>query len=76
MAEIIIRVSEGYDTCEDCGMYDYEEVKVSYGDDPDSIIMEHTGDSHLGGGMWYDWKDAVREVLTALGHDVQIIEEE
>lgn len=70
--KVQIFTTEGSGHCDDCGYYSWETAKVLV--DGDKLVLDHTGDDHLGGGRWYDWQDAVREILTALGHEVEIIE--
>lgn len=69
MAAVSITGRQGWSSCDDCGSYDWEAFTVSVHGKP---VLEHTGDGHLGGGGWYAWEDAVREILTAMGHDVVI----
>ena len=35
-------------------------------------ILEHSGDTHLGGNCWHDWDQALKAVLEAIGHKVEI----
>lgn len=66
-SKIKIVNKHGYDDCEDCGSYDWEDVNVYLNG---NLVLWHTGDNHLGGGVWYEWKDAVSTILTALGYEV------
>lgn len=72
MPTIEIFPEYGYGECDDCGHYSFERVKVLK--DGEHLILDHAGDSHLGGGEWLNWEDAVREILTALGYTVKITE--
>ncbi len=72
MADIVIRHSSGWGECDDCGSYDWEAVTVER--DGQKLFF-HAGDGHLGGGTWYDWREPVRAILTALGHSVEFIDE-
>ncbi len=70
MPKVEIFVNEGYGDCDDCGTYMWEEIKVLK--DDEELVLEHRGDDHLGGGVWYEWQPAVAEILTALGFEVKI----
>lgn len=59
----------GWSDCEDCGSYDWETFTVKV---DGSVVLSHDGDGHLGGGVWHEWEDAVVEILTAMGHAVEI----
>lgn len=72
MMRVDIELKTGWDDCETCGSYDWENVVVRVGD---KVVLDHRGDSHMGGKMWYEWKDAVREILTALEIEVEWKEE-
>lgn len=69
MSDVKITGSQGWGTCEDCGSYDWETFTVEV---DGVVVLSHDGDSHLGGGVWHEWEDAVREILTAMGHAVEI----
>lgn len=66
--------SEGGGDCDDCGSYSWERVQVLA--DGERLVLDHLGDDHLGGGLWHEPRDALRDVLEALGHEVEIIEVE
>lgn len=69
MAKILIQGTEGWDTCDDCGSYDYERYVISV--DGKEVLI-HQGDTHLGGNYWTNWEESVTEILTSLGYEVEI----
>ena len=71
MSKITIHIDRGDDECDDCGFYEWETARV---EQDGKVILSHDGDTHLGGGVWHEWEDAVRDILTALGHEVEIVE--
>lgn len=73
MSKITIEVESGWDSCEDCGSYGWEDIVVKQ----DGVeLLHHLGDDHLGGGMWeYDWIKAIKEILESLSYDVEVVNE-
>ncbi len=69
MATVKITTREGYSDCECCGSYEWEEASVKV---DGREVLDHRGDTHLGGGCWHNWDDAVRAILEAMGHTVEI----
>jgi hypothetical protein len=69
MALIKITTREGYSHCECCGSYDWEEASVQLNG---REILDHRGDTHMGGGCWHEWDTAVKSILEAMGYSVQI----
>lgn len=69
MSDIKITGTQGWDDCETCGSYDWEKFTVTV---DGREVLNHAGDSHLGGGTWYSWEAAVSDILGALGHTVTI----
>lgn len=69
--KIKIMRDSGWDSCEDCGSYDFEHVVVEKNGE---VVIDKYSDSHLSGGIWYGWTDAVKEILEAVGIDVEIQE--
>lgn len=69
MANIKVTTREGWSDCECCGSYEWEEVSVIM---DGREILEHSGDTHLGGNCWHDWDQALKAVLEAIGHKVEI----
>lgn len=69
MSHIKITGSSGWGECDDCGSYDWEDFKVTV---DGKEVLHHEGDGHMGGGIWYDWRYAVTDILTAMGHFVEI----
>lgn len=69
--KVKVIVDSGWSDCEECGSYDFEHVVV---EKDGEVVLDHYGDSHLAGDMWYNWTDAVKEILTSLGVDVEVSE--
>lgn len=69
MPNIKITGREGWSDCDDCGPYDWENINVEV---DGKQVLRHSADDHMGGGMWRDWQTAVRDILTAMGHTVEI----
>ena len=69
MADVKITTREGWSICDCCGSYEWEEVSVKVNG---REVLDHGGDTHLGGDMWHDWDAAVRAILEAMGHTVEI----
>lgn len=65
-------IDRGYGDCETCGSYSWERIRVIADDERE--VLDHHGDDHTGGGLWTEPEDALREVLEALGHEVEFIE--
>lgn len=59
----------GWSDCEDCGSYTYEDFDVFV---EDKLLLQHSGDSHLGGGEWNTWEDALNEILPVLNYSLEI----
>lgn len=73
MSKITIAGSNGYDECDCCGSFEWETYIVKVDGE---VVLDHTGDTHMGGGVWYCWEEAVRDILTAMGHTVEVNIEE
>lgn len=70
MPKIVIEAVEIWEECDCCGSYDTQDIKVTL---DDKLILEHSGDSHLQGGVWYDWSHALKPVLESLGYEVEVL---
>ena len=71
---VLITGQEGCDECDDCGSFDWQHYIVAI---DGRVILDHMGDGHMGGNVWYGWENAVSDILTAMGHNVCIdIEQE
>ena len=70
----IVRVEmrQGWGDCDCCGAYSWQRATVTKDGEP---ILEHGGDTHMGGNEWNEWDDALRAILPALGFEVEIDDE-
>jgi hypothetical protein len=69
IGKIEITGQSGWDSCECCGSYTWEHYTIKK---DGVVILDHLGDTHLDGGEWHSWEYAVRDILGALGYEVEI----
>lgn len=70
--KVKIEYSSGWGDCECCGSYSWEKAIVTLNG---REVLNHTGDTHLGGGVWVEWSESLSAILPALGFDIEIEED-
>lgn len=69
MAAIRIEMQQGWSDCDCCGSYSWEKAVVMKDGE---TILEHRGDTHMGGGEWSEWDHALKAILPLLGHTLEV----
>lgn len=71
--EVRIAYTSGYEDCEDCGFYEWDQLRV---EKDGEVVLDIGGDTHLGGPLVERSSPAevVARVLGALGISVMVEE--